>query len=59
MVAVKFVVRCSGSVVRCSKDRGEGGSVVRCSKDRGEVQQRSGEVQQIVVRCSKDRGEVQ
>ena len=41
MVAVKFVVRCSGSVVRCSKDRGEGGSVVRCNKDCGEVQQRS------------------
>ena len=31
MGAVKFVVR-------YSKDHGEGGSVVRCSKDRGEVQ---------------------
>ena len=37
MVAVKFVVRCHGSVVRCSKDRSEGGSMVRCSKDLGEV----------------------
>ena len=36
MVAVKFMLRCSGSVVRCSKDRGEGGSVVRYGKDRGE-----------------------
>ena len=29
MVAVKLVVRCGGSVTRCSKDRGEGGYVVR------------------------------
>ena len=34
------VVRCGRSVVRCSKDCGEGGPVVRCSKDHGEVQQR-------------------
>ena len=37
MVAVKFVVRRRGSVVRCSEDRGEGGSVMRYS---GEVRQR-------------------
>ena len=51
MVAVKFVLRCHGSVVTCSKDHDEGGSVVRCGKDHGEGGS--------VVRCDKNRGEVQ
>ena len=51
MVAMKFVLRCLGSVVMCSKDHDEGGSVVRCGKDHGEGGS--------VVRCGKDHGEVQ
>ena len=35
MVGVKFVVRCSGSVVRCSKD--SGAVQQRLCKDCGEV----------------------
>ena len=41
--------------MRCSIDHGEGGSVVRCSKNRGEVQWICGEVQQSLC---KDCGEV-
>ena len=48
MVAMKFVLRCRGSVVTCSKDHDEGGSVVRCGKDHGEGGS--------VVRCGKDHG---